>query len=193
MDAVRRVIMSVMSILLFVGFAACAVYMFMLFDELEAKSRLSVHTLDDENITFTLTSRWKLKEGTDKSLSFVNADAIMEMHVYKKSELDLVHASDLLELKISERLQHVDVYSLSENFGANHVNDRIIHSRLYLVEKNEMQTQYYFTVMEFAGSETYIFVLYETRESFMRYHLNNINRMLRRIQWNGEEIDLAMF
>jgi len=193
MESVRRVIMSVFSILLFIGFATCAVYMFMLFDELEAKTRLATHSLDNNNIIFTLPSRWEVSSYSDESLSFFNNDAIMEMKVYKKSGLELVHASDLLSLKVEEKLENVDSHRLSEDFGAKHIHDRIIHSKLYTVEKNNMQTQYHFTVMELIGSETYIFVLYEARVSAMRYHLNNINRMLRRIQWNGEEIDLAMF
>ena len=190
---IRRVLMSVISVLLFVAFTICTLYMFTLVSELNDKARLSTHALDNNNITFTLPRRWEVVNNGNNHLFVVNPEASMKMQIYKKSELELVHASDLLNKKAAEALAEVDTYRLVRNFGASRMQDRIIHSRLYLVEKNGMQTQYYITVMEFIGSETYVFLLYEAREAVMRYHLNNINRMLRRMEWQGEEIDLAMF
>ena len=148
--------------------------------------------LDNDNISFTLPRVWEPVSSDNVEITLNNFGSPMTMRVYKRSDLDIVMANDLLELRVREELQQFDSHNLVRDLGVTNVNGRRIYSRLYAVEREGVQTQYFFSVVEFLGSETYVYVQYETREVFMKYHINDIGRLLRRMKWEGEGIDIAM-
>jgi hypothetical protein len=152
------------------------------------------YKLDNANISFSLPKIWEVTEKDKMAVSLSKDNADMRVSVYKKWDLDGSNPTALLDSKIKEELAASDVeyYEMVKDYGTDVVMDRTIYARLYSVEKEGIQRQYYFSVMEFADSATLVYTLYETSESHMKYHISDINRMLVRMKWNGEEIDLVM-
>ena len=85
----------------------------------------------------------------------------------------------------------MESHRIVKNYKVNETQDRIIHSTLYSGTKNEVETQYFASVVEFKGSHTYVYVLYEAKEMYMKYNIDDIQRIILRMKWNGGE-DLAL-
>ena len=69
--------------------------------------------------------------------------------------------------------------------------DRKIYAKLYTVDQENLEMQYYFSVMEFLPSHTYVYIVYEAKEIYMNYNVDDIQRMLMKMKWTGE-VDLAL-
>ena len=192
MGTLKRIFFILNSLIVITAVTCFAVLMVIVLTGFGTVSRQTEYKLDNANITFSLPKAWEVVSSSNNGILFSKETANMEVSVYKKWELSSSNAADLLDEKIYETLASATDYSLVRDFGGDKVIDRIIYSKLYSVEVNGRETQYYFNVMEFVDSETFVYTLYETKESHMKYHMSDINRMLIRMKWNGEEIDLVM-
>lgn len=154
-------------------------------------SRRTMYMLDDNNIEFTLPKIWEQVESNDNDLALSKPDAKLLLDTYHQSDLDGISASALLNQKVEEKMQEMDEHRLVKEYKVNELKDRKIYSVLYSGIKDGIETQYYFSVMELDGSHTYVYALYSEKERYMKYNIDDIQRMLVRMKWNGSE-DLVL-
>lgn len=192
METVKRIFLILNSLIVITAATCFAILMVIVLSGFGLVDKQTEYKLDNANITFSLPKAWEVVSTDDNGIYFNKNSANMEVSVYKKWELHSGNPTDLLDEKINEILATANDYTLVQDFGEDKVIDRVIYSKLYSIEVDGRQTQYYFSVMEFVDSETFVYTLYETKESHMKYHMSDINRMLIRMKWNGEEIDLVM-
>jgi hypothetical protein len=158
----------------------------------EALSRETEYFLDNNNISLTLPKAWEKSTNEANDLTLTKSSAKLSMIVLKKSEIEEESAEKLLNNIIKEKLSEMDDNKLLKAYNPNKTRDRIIYSKLYTAGKDGYEKQYFFNVLEFTGSDTYVYVMYEAKETYMNYNIDDIQRILIRMKWNGEERDLAM-
>lgn len=156
-------------------------------------SKQTEYLLDDDNISFYLPNAWEQLVDSNSDLALTKSSTNMDMLILKKSEILETGAEELLDSLIKEKMNGMDDHSLLKTYNVNKAKDRIIYSKLYTASKDGLERQYFFNVMEFLGSDTYIYVVYEAKETYMKYNIDDIQRLLVRMKWNGEERDLAMY
>lgn len=154
-------------------------------------STKTMYMLDNNNIEFSLPRVWEQVESNENDLALSKSSANLVLDTYHQSDLDGMSASDLLEKKIEEKMNTLDEHRLVKEYKVNDLLDRKIYSSLYSGTKDGIETQYYFSVMEINGTHTYIYALYVEQERYMKYNIDDIQRMLIRMKWNGKE-DLAL-
>ncbi len=154
-------------------------------------SRQTMYVLDDDNISFSLPKRWEQVDTNENDLALTKDSADLSMSAYHQSDLDGMTSKELLKKKIEENTKEMESHRIIKNYKVNETQDRIIHSTLYSGTKNEVETQYFASVVEFKGSHTYVYVLYEAKEMYMKYNIDDIQRIILRMKWNGGE-DLAL-
>lgn len=155
-----------------------------------ALSRQTIYAIDDDHISFSLPKTWEQVDSNENDLSLIKSSAELNINTYHKSELDGINASELLEQKIIEEGSQMDSYRIIKRYPVNETPDRIIYSILYSGTKEDVETQYFASVLEFKGVHTYVYTLYEAKEMYMKYNIDDIQRILVRMKWNGNE-DLA--
>lgn len=154
-------------------------------------SKNTLYIIDDNNIEFDLPKVWKQIDSNENDLLLSRPDANLTIDTYHQSELDGMPASALLDKKIEEKMSTMEEYRLVKEYKVNELIDRKIYSALYSGTSNGVETQYYFNVMELNGTHTYVYALYTEKEIYMKYNIDDIQRMLIRMKWNGEE-DLVL-
>ncbi len=154
-------------------------------------SRQTIYALDDDNISFSLPKRWEQVDSNENDLALTKDSADLSMNTYHQSDLDGMSAEGLLKKKIEENTATMSSYRIVKNYNRNETQDRIIYSTLYSGTKKDIETQYYASVVEFKGTHTYVYVLYEAKEMYMNYNIDDIQRILLRMKWKGEE-DLVL-
>lgn len=154
-------------------------------------SRQTMYVLDDNNISFTLPKMWEEVDSNENDLSLTKSSAELIINTYHQADLDGISASELLEQKIKENTSDMVSHSILKRYKVNEAPDRIIYSVLYSGTLNDVETQYFASVVEFKGVHTYVYVLYEAKEMYMKYNIDDIQRILVRMKWNGKE-DLAL-
>ncbi len=154
-------------------------------------SNKTMYVLDNDNIEFVLPKVWEQVESNENDLALAKSSANLVMDAYHQSDLDGISASELLNKKIEEKMSEMDEHRLVKEYKVNDLMDRKIYSALYSGTIDGMETQYYFNVMELKGTHTYVYALYIEKEIYMKYNIDDIQRMLIRMKWNGTE-DLAI-
>lgn len=155
-------------------------------------SKQNEYLLDNNNISFSLPKAWEELADTTSDLALTKSSANMDMIIFKKDNIEDNSAEELLDRLIKEKISEMDDNTLLKAYNPNNARDRIIYSKLYTASKDGIERQYFFNVMEFNNSNTYVYVLYEAKETYMKYNIDDIQRLLVRMKWNGEEKDLAM-
>ncbi len=158
----------------------------------EALVKEKSYELDDSHIIFELPKVWEEEGTSDAELVLSRDTANMTIDTIHPSELDSISVRQLLDQKVSEVMKDKITHSLVKEYPVNHLADRNITSYLYTANKDNIETEYYFSVLDFTGRDTYVYVLYEATETYMKYNIDDINRMLMRMRWNGSTEDLAM-
>lgn len=154
-------------------------------------SRKTMYTLDGANIEFVLPKTWEKVESNENALALSRTTANLVLDTYYKADLDDIEASELLSQKVEEKMNKMDDYRLVKKYKTNELNDRKIYSALYSGTKDGVENQYYFNVMEISSANIYVYALYSEKEIYMKYNIDDIQRMLIRMKWNGKE-DLAL-
>lgn len=154
-------------------------------------SRKTLYLLDDDNIEFVLPKVWEQIDSNENDLALSKPTANLVIDTYHQSDLDGTSASELLDKKIDEKMNGMDEHRLVKKYKVNELSDRKIYSALYSGTIDGVETQYYFSVMELTGTHTYVYALYVEKEMYMRYNIDDVQRMLIRMKWNGKE-DLAL-
>lgn len=147
------------------------------------------YLLDNENISFELADAWKENYDTDYDLSLTKLQSTLDISIYKTDEIDMT-AKELLSSKIKEELSEMDSRVLVKKYNVNTTRNRTIYSSMYSATKDNIQSEYFFSVVEFDNSGTYLFVVYESKGSYMKYTVDDIQRLLLKIEWNGEKAEL---
>lgn len=142
------------------------------------------YTLDNSNISFTLSNIWKEENNTSHDLSLSKLNSNLHLSVYKKSEINMT-AEELLNSKIKEELNEHDTKVLVKKYNTNKTKNRIIYSKLYTATKDNVEEQYLFSVVEFDNSDTYVFSVYTAKGAYMQYSIDDIQRLLIKMEWNG--------
>lgn len=150
------------------------------------------YELDDSNIVFELPKVWEAEDKGEAELVLSRKTANMVIDTIHPSEMDSISANDLLDQKVEAVMSDKISHSLLKEYPVNTLADRKIYARLYTADKENIETQYYFSILDFNGKDTYVYVLYEATETYMTYNIDDINRMLIRMKWNGSNKDLAM-
>jgi hypothetical protein len=171
-------IASLLGILYVTGFTA------------ETLTKENHYSLDDNNISFTLSTIWKEDIDTGHDLSLSKLDSNLHFSVYKKSDVDMT-AEELLKDRVKVELEDVDSKILTKKYNVNKTRNRTIYSRLYTVTKNNVETQYLFNVIEFDNSDTYVVAIYTAKGAYMQYSIDDIQRLLIKMEWNGTETELV--
>ena len=148
------------------------------------------YTLDGNNISFTLSPIWKENFDTEHDLSLSKLESNLQISAYKKSYVECT-AEELLKENIKKELKDVDSKTLTKKYDVNKTRNRTIYARLYTTVKNNIETQYYFSVMEFEESDTFVFVVYNARGSHMKYSIDDIQRLLLKMEWKGPKTSLV--
>jgi glycerophosphoryl diester phosphodiesterase len=169
-----------------------AITVLLLLSGCDTLSKQNDYLLDNDNISFSLPKAWEKSSDTTNDLAFTKSSANMGMIIFKKAEIEDNSAEELLNRMIKEKMTEMSNHSLLKEYNANKTRDRIIYSKLYTANKDGIERQYFFNVMEFIGSDTYVYVLYEAKETYMKYNIDDIQRLLVRMKWNGEGKDLAI-
>ncbi len=157
----------------------------------EKYTKVKEYTLDGKAVQFQLPNAWDTVEVLDSSLELSRSYADLKASIYHPSELDGITPKDLLEEKIKEEMKDKKDARLVEEYPVSSTRDRKIYSVLYSAEKDGKEEQYYMNMMHFLGTDTYVYVVYVATSYYMRYNMDDINRVLLRMEWNGEERDLA--
>lgn len=155
-------------------------------------SRETNYSLDGKNINFSLPNAWEEASNDVNDLTLTKSSAELSMIVYKKTEIENISAEKLLDTKIKEKMAEMTDYSSLKKYNANKMKDRIIYSKLYTASKDGLERQYFFSVVEFLDSDTYVYAVYEAKEIYMKYNIDDIQRLLTRMKWSGEGTDIAM-
>lgn len=155
-------------------------------------SRETNYSLDNDNISFSLPKAWEESTNDIGDLTLVKSSAELNMIVYKKIEVDNISATKLLDNQIKEKMTDMTDYSLVKEYNTNKMKDRIIYSKLYTASRDGIERQYFFNVVEFLDSDTYVYAVYEAKEIYMNYNIGGIQRLLTRMKWSGEGTDIAM-
>lgn len=142
--------------------------------------------LDDNNISFTLGKEWKEDIDTTHDLSLNKLDANLQISVYKKDEIE-IGAEDFLNEQIREELKDKYSKSIIEKKAVNKTKNRTIYAMRYMATENNIQKEYFFSIIEFDNSNTYVFVMYTARGAYMKYSIDDIERMILKMKWHGEE------
>jgi len=148
------------------------------------------YSLDGQNISFTLSNIWEKKLSTTHDLSLTKLDSNLQFSVYKKAEVEM-SPEKLLKEKAEAELSGQDNYSVYKKYNVNKTRNRTIYSRLYKATKDNVESEYLFSVIEFDNSDTYVFVVYNARGAYMRYSIDDIQRLLIKMEWNGQKTELA--
>ncbi len=156
-----------------------------------ALSRQNNYQLDNKNIIFSLPKVWVAVESNDNELALTRSYANMSFNTYHKSEVNNMSAEELLDQKIEEFCSNHENASLVTKYTTTETADRKIYAKLYTVDQENLEMQYYFSVMEFLPSHTYVYIVYEAKEIYMNYNVDDIQRMLMKMKWTGE-VDLAL-
>ena len=154
-------------------------------------SKVQEFTLDDNNISFALSKVWKEKFSQTHDLALSKLDTDLYFSVYKKADIDM-SAEELLNAKLKEELADYESKSLVKKYNVNKTRNRTIYSKLYTATKDNIETQYLFNVIEFDDSDTYVFAIYTARGSYMQYSIDDIQRLLIKMEWNGSKTELAL-
>lgn len=153
-------------------------------------ARQNKYLLDGSNISFELNDIWKEQYSDEHDLSLSKLNSNLYFTVYKKSEVG-VDAEELLKQKIEEELKNCDSKALTEKYNINKTKNRTIYSRLYTVIENDIEKQYYFNVIEFDESDTYVYAVYSAPGAYMKYNIDDIQRLLIKMEWTGEKTILV--
>lgn len=153
-------------------------------------SKEQKYLLDGTNISFTLSNIWEKELNTEHDLSLTKLNANLQLSVYKRSETG-VSADELLSEKIKEELEDSDSKTLVKKYNINRTRNRTIHSKLYSATKDNIETEYLFSVIEFDNSDTYVFVVYTAKGAYMQYSIDDIQRLLIKMEWNGSKTELV--
>lgn len=148
------------------------------------------YLLDGANISFTLSNIWEEEINTTHDLSLTKLDSNLQFSVYKKSEINMT-AEELLNKMIKAELMDSDSKSLIKKYNVNETRKRIIYSKLYSATKDNVEQQYLFSVIDFDDSDTLVFAVYKARGSYMTYGIDDIQRLLIKMEWNGPKTELA--
>lgn len=155
-------------------------------------STKTLYALDNNNIEFSLPKVWEQIDSNENDLALSRPTAKLVIDTYRQSELDGISAEELLDKKVNERMKELKDSKVVKKFKVNEWKDRKIYSVLYSATKDNIESQYYFSVMEFTGTHTYVYALYEEKEMYMKYNIDDIQRMLLLMKWNGKEEDLVL-
>lgn len=153
-------------------------------------SRKTMYTLDGKNISFTMPKIWEQVESNENDLALSKSTANLVLDTYYQSEVDDISATELLDQKVEEKMSEMDEYRLAKQYKTSELSDRKIYSVLYNGTKDGVESQYYFNVMEINNANIYVYALYSEKEIYMKYNIDDIQRMLIHMKWNGRE-DLA--
>ena len=141
-----------------------------------------------DRISFSLPKVWQVVDTTQDELSLTRGLATLSMDTYQKSELKGISAEELWEQNIEETMKEMDNFSILEEYPIEARADRKIYAKLYTASKDSKEQQYYFAMVEFLKTDTYVYVVYETRPSYMKYHIDDVRRILLRMKWIGDAI-----
>lgn len=181
---------KVLFLFVFINMASLLGILYMTGFTAETLAKENHYSLDDNNISFSLSTIWKEDINTSHDLSLSKLDSNLHFSVYKKSEIDM-SAEELLKDKIKAELEDVESKTLTKKYNVNRTRNRAIYSRLYTVTKDNVETQYLFNVIDFDKSDTYVVSIYTAKGAYMKYSIDDIQRLLIKMEWNGTETELV--
>lgn len=174
----------------FLSIASLFSLMFITGNAASSLAKEKKYLLDGTNISFVLSQAWEEDLDTTHDLSLNKLNSNLHFSVFKKEEVEL-SAEELLKEKIKEELSEHDSKSLVKKYNVNKTRNRTIYSRLYTTTKDNVEAQYLFSVIEFDDTDTYVFVVYTAKGAYMQYSIDDIQRLLIKMEWNGPKTVLA--
>ncbi len=159
----------------------------------ESLSRNKQYYLKSANVEFTLPKVWEEVEDDAYALSLSNESTNLVMNSYSKSDIQDLSAPGVFHQLIEEFLADMDTSSLVREYPVEKTTDRIVYQKLYTANKDLMERQYYFGLVDFLGTDHYVFVVYQAGEMIMNYNIDDIQRVLLRMECKDLREDLVLY